>query len=457
LLTRQSILGVSLLALIIPAAAARAQQATSQSTREKILRFLDRRNGRDKSAAKRGADKPAAPRINVYDPKVDLTEIDPSVDPGVDPIFLTHPALNKSENYAYKFTQPGDHKLPADTCVISFDLEKKIPLAHYVARLKSVLSRSKGVAIYLVNGTELSDGDLKTVQTLNRPAGEGGLGFTSIRTLAIYNLKSLPGGVETQTPAMPGTPIRVFMWSNGWTDSRYAHVVLDDLEEVKDGTFCQTPFEQISLRGARTIGVMAFGGHRFSKPPLREIYLPSAVLIKTHAFRRCKNVVTVNLPKVREIGAYAFDDMTAMAYFNAPELRKMGRNALNDAHALTSVNFPRLEALGTACFDLNDKLRVMRLPALASYNGNPLSGNRGLQLLYVPSLNKLTRGIVNPSLRAVHAPKVTWIEDRLFADCPNLKKIRLPSMTSLSPGALAGMDARQIQVIFKGGRKRLLP
>ena len=105
------------------------------------------------------------------------------------------------------------------------------------------------MAIYLLHGTALNAADVKTVQTFNRPTNEGGLGLTSIVTLYIYNLKSLDGGVESQKLAMPGTNMQFRLWDNGWIGSRFQNLILDDLEEVKDGTFCQTFFRAVSLRG----------------------------------------------------------------------------------------------------------------------------------------------------------------------------------------------------------------
>lgn len=394
-----------------------------------------------------------AATVNPYDPKseIDFSKYDPSVDPGVDPVFLTDPALNKTEDYTYVFTKPGDHKLPDKTVPFQFDAKGTATLLQVITATQESLRGAKGVAIYLVNGTSLKPEDLKTVQSFNKPAKDGGLGLTSIDTLYIYNLKALDGGVESKVEAMPGTPIRVFMWDNGWESSTYKNLFLDDLEEVKDGTFCGNKFHSVSLRAARTIGVMAFGGHRNSKPPLTVIYLPSATLIKEHAFRRCKNVVTANLPKVTQIDSYAFDDMTALKYVNAPELKSMGRNAFNDDSAILSINMPKLESIGVACLGPNDAMRILRLPSLTK--GYELGSMHAVKFLYLPSLKTLADQMVGPSVQAIYLPKVEIVQKNSFAGATALKKVDLPSAKKVDPGAFPGL--KDIEITIAGKRKAL--
>jgi hypothetical protein len=395
-----------------------------------------------------------AAAVNPYDPKseIDFSKYDPSADPGVDPVFVTDTALNKTEDYTFVFTKPGDHKLPDKTVPFQFDTKGTASLLQVITARQESLHGCKGIAIYLVNGTSLKPDDLKTVQTFNKPVKDGGLGLTSIDTLYIYNLKSLDGGVESKAPAMPGTPIRVFMWDNGWATSAYKNLILDDLEEVKDGTFCGNPFHSVSLRAARTIGVMAFGGHRNSKPPLAAIYLPSVTHIGEHAFRRCKNVVTANLPRVTLIGAYAFDDMTALRYVNAPELKTLGRNGFNDDSAIISVNMPKLESLGVASMGPNDAMRILRLPSLTK--GFELNAMHAVKFLYLPSLKTLSDQMVGANVQAIYLPKVEIVQKNSFAGAIALRKVDLPSAKKVDPDAFPGLKNIEITI---AGKKKVLP
>lgn len=391
--------------------------------------------------------------INPYDPRapIDYATYDPSIDPGIDPVFASDPALNATEKYSFVASKPGDHRLPPGTFAFQYDVRGRQTLQQVVAQAAGALASSRGIAIYLAKGTALNAADLETVQALTRPVQDGGLGFTSIDTLFIYNLKILDGGTETATPAMPGTPIPVNMWDNGWQRTAFKNVILDDLEEVKDGTFCDNRFDFVSLKAARTIGVMAFGGHRGGGPPQTALYLPSAETIKAHAFRRNKRLLKVNLPRVTIIEPYAFDDCDRLQYVNAPELRRLGRNAFNDTGKLVSVNMPRLEYMHVACFGINDSMRILRLPSLTLLDGDGLSMMRELVHLYLPSVKALKAGAVNScgKLQAVYVPQVDVVERHAFAGCGALKRIDLPMVRVLHPEAFAGVKDIQVNA---GGR-----
>jgi hypothetical protein len=391
-------------------------------------------------------DQPAKPPANLYDPAadIDFTAIDPSRDPGVDPIFSTDPRLARAETYAYRETRPGDHQLPKGTGVVRFDVKGRESLAQVLATMRSSLSGCTGIAIYLANGTSLNDADLATVQRLNQPTAAGGLDLIGIDTLCIYNLKTLAGGVQTTEATINGA----FMWSNGWERSGYKHLVLDDLEEVGDGTFCENPFVSVSLRAARSIGVMAFGAARSSHPPLRELYLPSATVIKSHAFRRNRNLITVDLPRVTFIDSYGFDDCFGLQYVNAPELKTIGRNVFNDNGSLVSMNLPKLETTSVATWGWPGKMRVLRLPSLVKTND--LNALETVRFLYVPMLRSADGSMFAKELRALYAPKLEQVGKGAFSQCSHLRRIDLPSGANVSPEAFTGLT--DVEVLIRGKR-----
>jgi hypothetical protein len=391
-----------------------------------------------------------AHHIDLYDPalEIDFTTIDPSRDPGPDPVFTRDPRLNRTETYTFRTSVPGDHHLPRGTGVINHDVTGRRSLEAVVQAARSTLSACTGLAIYLVNGTALDETDLRTVQRLNLPRNAGGLDLTGITTLHLFNLRSLPGGVETREATINGA----FLWSNGWRGSAYKHLVLDDLEEVKDGTFCENRFESISLRGARSIGVMAFGMARHTHPPLREIYLPSALTIGSHAFRRNRNLTTVTLPRATVIDSYAFDDCDRIEYVNAPEVRTLGRNVFNDNGSIVSMNLPKLESTGVATWGTPGRIRVLRLPNLVkTYDLNAMATT---QFLYAPRLTSADHLMFGGALRALHVPALERVARGAFSACRHLRRIDLPRATDVSPEAFTGLTQAVVTI---RGRPHPLP
>lgn len=326
---------------------------------------------------------------------------DPSVDPGVHPTFLDDPELNKTEDYVYVATEAGDHELAEGIVAINYDVGGADDLRAVLSSHLDALQEGHGLALYLLNGTALNDEDLLFLQMLNLE--DEGLGLDHLDTLHVYGLRSLQGGVESTTETVYGNPYP-HVWYNGWQgpDSEVAkgaggwvkHIVMDDLEEIKAGSFCDTMFETMSFKGATIVREMGFGFRPRAR--MESIYLPSVELVETHAFRRSQYLLKVNLPKVKIIEDFAFDDNSRLEFISAPELEWIGRNGLNDTHELISVHFPKLEYVGINCFDLQYKLEVLRLPSVTEVRDNGLEGFEALTFAYLPQVEKLnSRSLIN--------------------------------------------------------------
>jgi hypothetical protein len=340
---------------------------------------------------------------------------DPTADPGPDPVFANDPDLRRNDGYAYRAGKPGDHRLAEGTLAFQYDVTTNALKARLAER-KPELAKATGIALYLTGGTALSDGDLAALQGVHRDLGLGNL-----TRLYVYNLRTIQGGREcTPTSGLPcaGRQARggksPYLWHNGWWDTWVKQLVLDDLEAVPDGAFSNHNFSEVSLRGARSIGVMAFGHAPYAK--LSSLYLPSVTTIAHDAFRRNQYLVKVNLPNATNVEDFAFDDASRLQYFTAPHLRRLGRNALNDSHELVSVNLPELEYLGINCFDLNHELIGLRLPSLTEMDKNAVTNFS--------------------NLRWVHAPALTTVWHNAIADNPKLTTVVVPGVTRLGPGAV---------------------
>ncbi len=339
---------------------------------------------------------------------------DPTKDPGPDPVFANDPDLRRTETYTYRFTKPGDHQLAPGTYAFQYDVTTG-SLKARLAERRVQLAAATGLALYLTGGTALTDTDLAGLQSVHRD-----LGVHLVR-LYVYNLRTIQGGVEctpTSGLACAGQTARgglfPYLWYNGWWGTGFRYLILDDLTAVPDGAFSNHNFTEVSLRAARSIGVMAFGHAPHAKLSL--LYLPSVETIAHDAFRRNQGLIKVNLPRVRTIDDYAFDDASNLRYMNAPELVRFGRNALNDSGQLRSVNFPKVEYLGIN--SLNGLLTGLRLPALTTVDKSAVRGF--------------------PDLGWIYAPRLTTAWDDAFTNNPKLKYVYLPAVTDLRVRALAG-------------------
>jgi hypothetical protein len=419
--------------------------------------------------------------LDFYSPdsSIDFEALDPSTNPGFDPAFQTDPELTQNENenenetYTYVFTRPGDHDLPSDTCTLEFDAAGTPSLLEALQPLQTQLQSCTGLALYLTeNADRLRDEDLRTLQILDWPPADGGLDATNLSRLYVYNLRSLQGGREclpdtglawpntgencagTTALGSPGP----YMWANGWAEGWVEHIVMDDLQEVAAGTFCNTRFHSISFNGAQSIGLMAFGeqDHGF----LTLVYLPSATSIDEHAFRRIQvgldSATKINLPRVKHIASYAFDDNTDLEYASAPELETMGRNVFNDSGRLISVYMPKLQSMEHGCFGINTTMRVLNLPSLTTIIGDALSNMQELRFLYLPTLEDMGDGALGFSghLQALYLPELRRLDTGALQGTTSLKRLSLPGDGLVLMNA-AFRDASIEELWLTGAQKTL--
>jgi len=351
---------------------------------------------------------------------------DPTVDPGADPIFTRDADLRRTETYTYRFTKPGDQVLANGTYAFRYDVTTRALKAQLAAR-KAKLAAATGIALYLAGGTALSDADLGALQSAGRD-----LALPGLSRLYVYNLRTIQGGREC-TPdsglACAGQTARgglfPHLWFNGWWGTWVEHLILDDLTAVPAGAFSNHNFADVSLRSARSIGVMAFGHAPRAK--LSVLYLPSVRTIAHDAFRRNQGLRKVVLPRATTIDDYGFDDASSLRYFNAPRLVHLGRNALNDSGALVSVNFPSLRYMGIN--SINGLLTGLRLPALETVDKSAISRFGRLRWLYAPRLASLRDDAVtdNPQLRSAYLPHAAELGPRALRGNPALRQIVLGS------------------------------
>ena len=384
--------------------------------------------------------------INTNDPNFDL-----SVDPGINPVFLNDPELNQTEDYTYVETSPGDHNLPDGIIPIAYDVSGVNNLQTTLSNSLADLENGHGLALYLKNGNELNDQDLSFLQRLNLNEN-GWPGLDNLNTLHVYNLLRLQPGIESTTETAFGIP-EPFLWKNGWQGPESIvlqgeggwvdHIVMDDLEEISAGAFCDTNFSSMSFKGAKIVRQMGLG---FApRAPATILYMPSVEMVEQHAFRRRQRILKYNFPKLKEVGSFAFDDNSRMQYINLPSLETTDiRNSFNDPRDLIAFNFPKVEYLGLSCMGgTNDTTTIFRFPAMLNFDGSSLRGHSNMEFIWAPEATRIGPNVFigNSSLTTVYMPKVEDVGRFAFQDCTSLVSLELQSATIIRINAFDGATA----------------
>ena len=125
-------------------------------------------------------------------------------------------------------------------------------------------------------------------------------------------------------------------------------------------------------------------------------------------FSKCKNLIKVNLPLIRELGKYAF----------------------SGCYKLESVSLDNLEILDTCAFEYCSSLQDVYLPKVTkieeqAFGGRYSSGGEKLKNIFIPNVTEIGYDAFGgcKELDSIDLPKVEIIGDWAFSECKSLKKI----------------------------------
>ena len=140
--------------------------------------------------------------------------------------------------------------------------------------------------------------------------------------------------------------------------------------------------------------------------------------VKEYCFTKCKNLNSVNLPLVTEIGTYAFSECKKLISVNVPSLTSIGSKAFEYCDILAAIDMPLLTTTAERCFQNCKNLTSANLPLVTKL---------GAYTFYTCS-----------KLESVNIPSVTQLSSPCFGLCLSLKKIDLNIVSSIGANEFYG-------------------
>ncbi len=161
---------------------------------------------------------------------------------------------------------------------------------------------------------------------------------------------------------------------------------------------------------------------------LNEIVMPNeTVKIEDNAFKNCKNLESISLKNVKEIGNNAFYNLEKIRSIAFPEsLEEIGSKAFSDCKNLLTVSLPnKLKAIGSEAFYNCDKLEDFQIPESIEYLGERfVSKNNTIKKLYLKNISILRSNVFEnfSKLEEVEFENFSSVMNDTFKNCPNLTK-----------------------------------
>ena len=154
----------------------------------------------------------------------------------------------------------------------------------------------------------------------------------------------------------------------------------------------------------------------------------------------------VNMPKLREIGEMSFYRCRNLHEINMPQLQKMGNSCFFDLYKIETVNMPLLHHIGDYCFQNAPALSVLDLPNLQRMGQNCFVTAQ-LKTINLPQLQSVENScFVNDCVATeLDLPNLQRIGNVVFYDAPQLRKITAPKLQTMGAFCFhASQDATHV-------------
>ena len=142
-------------------------------------------------------------------------------------------------------------------------------------------------------------------------------------------------------------------------------------------------------------------GNQFEGTDITEFNGPSVSQLGRRAFKGCRQLKKVSLPKTTVIEDEAFSYcQISESNIHIPNLIKIGSCAFESNQQLININFPKLEYIGSSAFARCGQLQTVNCPKVREVHEGAFA--------------------LDHSLRQVNMPLAQIYGDRVFNDCRNL-------------------------------------
>lgn len=174
-----------------------------------------------------------------------------------------------------------------------------------------------------------------------------------------------------------------------------------------------------------------YNSFMFYESTLSTISLPLAHVIREYAFSLCKNLSTVLLPNVSDIGSDAFNGSTLIT-IDAPNVLNVQSRAFSSCN-LTSVSMPKATQIGSGAFLSCKSITSISLPSVTSMGEKVCYQCTALTSISLPSVTLIGQYTFYQcwSLTSVSVPNAKTIDYYAFYHCESLTSLSLPNVTSM--------------------------
>lgn len=169
---------------------------------------------------------------------------------------------------------------------------------------------------------------------------------------------------------------------------------------------------------------------------LVHVEIPKITKVPARAFMDCSNLESIDISSATYLESSAFENCNSISKLDCPAAVTVDAYSFKGCGNLIEVNCPQLTSLSIEVLYNCEKLTSLNVPEVRYISRDALTNTTSLKKVDFPKLEEMERySIVNTAIEEFSMLNpVQFIKGRydydwnpVFADCPNLKKIKLPN------------------------------
>lgn len=173
--------------------------------------------------------------------------------------------------------------------------------------------------------------------------------------------------------------------------------------------------------------------------------LPNVREIGNYFALDCQKLTSVSMPDLETMGTNCFQFNT-LEHVNMPKLREIGEMSFYQCRNLQEINLPQVQKMGSFCFTGVYQLKNVNMPQLRYVGDHMFHTAPALTVLDLPNLQRMGQNCVMiAQLKTVNLPQLQSVDNNCFVNDCGVTELDLPNLQHM--GNVVFCDAPQLRSV----------
>ena len=183
----------------------------------------------------------------------------------------------------------------------------------------------------------------------------------------------------------------------------------------------------------------------FQNGQILSLNLPNVREIGNYFALDCQKLTSVSMPDLETMGTNCFQFNT-LEHVNMPKLREIGEMSFYQCRNLQEINLPQVQKMASFCFTGVYQLKNVNMPQLRYVGDHMFHTAPALTVLDLPNLQRMGQNcVMNAQLKTVNLPQLQSVDNNCFVNDCGVTELDLPNLQHM--GNVVFYDAPQLRSV----------